>query len=1325
MADFEQTKSLLGQEAVARSVQVSRAEDSLYPVTSNFGDFDEEEAVQHNFDREHGFFDSFGAAFMRSGIVVGAGELAVEAISTPDFADDPTFDLMEAYHSDSSLRTRLDRYMADGVTNNGLLDQIGRATSLQEASYILDLADGNEERRKIAQNSFGAELLGTTASIGVDILAVLGIALATRGAGLGGVAEIIPLIRGVQGSRMVAAGRGVAFGAGEALLEGELQQATDHTISEGDIYFAMALGGLIGGTIGAGFPRAFGVDVSPKLSDAELDDLINQKIKVKNEGTVGAAAVADPKLASADRSPITEGLPHATGGSVIARHILETTTLGKWIGRGALRSPKRVIVDMGVRGLEQMKKLGRVGNARFYQAAQKLLHFSPAHADEIAGTAVRGNSGQQLLDGYMTASTAVTRQAERHFKEALNAMFGGAGWLTRALAGGNSGRTKAGVMASNRFFAGLDLPRFERMADKVRKMEAQLKAAEKDVADINRRLIVGDDIADALSDEQMDQLFSALKKAARDHETFYQRVGQKEVELGVIEADELVPGYTPQIWNQEALKVNKEVFMAWMTRVWRQEVDDYWVEKNFREVLDDKGKVVQAGIREGEDVAAFAKREPAAFNEIQRLWDEALGDAEADAVRKKLDDVDQQVADFENKIAGSVLERLDTTLTKDVALKDKLEAQFHKIKRAKKAGSAARAKALEARITKLERKIANKKSRISAISEAEAGLPSMRKALRGVVPKSKTKQLAKLYRLQNKGESRLIKQGAKKYVSDQVDELYAKITGGEPYFGVVPDEFRVTSSRFKRRAIHLGKHEFDDEADMFLLRDQQQLRESFGRGVGAQLAIREMFGIKGPNFDRNALREQFMSGFDEDITKFKNSPKELKVAQRERRDAEQMLDFILDDFLGTIAFKQGLMDRLAGTAMTATSAMVLGKVLLSSITDTAIQAFAGGRFMTGFRSFFRRNAHIFRELQEEGLDHDELSVFVEGLSTVNGRRFDNLADIERHDFDIPGSKFSSVRRWVDDVATLEGWASLMHAWNSHIRGAFGIDWANSIFKDVNTGWSSLNPSLKMFYRRHGLADKEFEMLRAEFAKSSKKYGNGRVVLPDITKWDPEAYSLYKRVMKAAGDEAMLDPSIADRPFLKRNALGRMLIQFQSFVFTAGDRYVAPMVQSMRLHPGELRQYWSLFIAFGLAGFNDGIRAHMLGNGNEWRDRWATKQGAYDNLTGTFLRSPLAAGGTSWMYESVAALGGATLNELAEEHVGFRPMREVTKWQQNQGMLGICGPAIGLVNTLRMAALKGAEGEYAEAADRIGKRLPVLNTIIPQFAMAAAFDKLEE
>jgi hypothetical protein len=1327
MADFEQTKSLLVQEGLARGKQARRAEDSLYPVSSNIGDFDEEDAVDFNFNRGHGFFEGVGAATMRSGMVIGAVELGAEAITKPSFTEDPTFDLVQSYLADDALQGRLDRYLADGTANNMLLDQIGRAGSLEEANYVLDLADANEERRKIAQNSFGAELLGTTVGVGVDILTILGVALTTRGVGLGGVSEVIPLIRGVQGSRAVALGRGAAYGAGEAFVEGKMQQLTDHTISNRDIAFAMTIGTLIGGTVGVAFPKAFNVDIAPTMSEIEMAEFIAKKIKLRNE-SVGAAAVDDPKLAPADLSPVTSGVPHKTAGSVLVRPLLESTSLGRWIGRGALRSPKRVITDMGVKGLAQARKLGRVANIRFYQAAQKLLHFTPAHADEIAGTAVRGQSGQQLLDGYIAANAAVGRQVERHFRAAINAMFAGEGWLRRAVVTGNSGRTIAGVQMAKRFFAGLDIPRFERMADKLRKMEAQRAVAKSkggDVPELNRRLIVGDDIADELTDEQMDTLFDALQKTATDHEIFYQRIGRKEVEMGVIEADDLIPGYTPQIWNQDALKVNKEAFIAWMTRVFRQEVDEWWIDQNFREVLDEQGTVVHAGLREGETVEAFAKREPEAFNEIQRVWDEALGDAEADMVRKALDKADQTVADFEKGIAGSVLERLGKSVAKDTSRLEELNKLFSKLKRSKKKGSAVEAQTVNENIAKLERKIANKKSRISAITEAEAGLPSMRKALKGVVPVAKRKELARLYRLQNKGERRQIKQSSKKYVNEMANDIYDKIIEKEPFFGVVPDEFRVTSSRFKRRAIHLGKHEFDAEADMFLFRDQHQLRESMARGVGAQLAVREMFGIHGPAFDRKTLKDQFLSGFEEDFAMLKGNPKALKEAQNEMREADKMLEFILDDFLGTIAFQQDMMSKAAGVAMTATSALVLGKVVLSSMMDTAIQAFAGGRLMTGYSSFFRRNSHIFKSMQDEGFDYDEMSVFLEGLSTVQGRRFDNLADINRHDFDIPGSKFSTVRRVVDDIATLEGWASLMHAWNSHIRGAFGIDWANSIFKDVHKPFDSLSPSLQMFYRRSGLGPKEFDLLRANFAKGSKKFGNGRVVVPDIAKWDEGAYTLWKRAMKSAGDEAMLDPSIADRPFLKRNPLGRMVIQFQSFVFTAGDRYMAPLVQNVRLHPGDARNYWSLFIALGLAGMNDGIRAHMIGKGSEWRDNWTHPQGQYDNVTALMIRSPLAVGGSGWMYESIASIGGATINEVAEEHIGFRPMREVTKWQQNQGMLGAFGPAIGTANTLTQAFLKGAEGDYAEAAERLGRRMPVLNTIIPQFAMAAAFDKLEE
>lgn len=1319
MAQFEQTKALLEQEGIARA-----RPGSLYPVDNAWGNFEEEDVMAKVFDRDHGFFDSAGAGFMRTGIVVGGIELGAEAITKPDFAVDPTFDLVTSYETDSDLKGRMDPYMADGVTNAGLLEQIARAGSNEEINYILDLADQNEERRKIAQNNFGGELVGTIGSVGIDILAILGLAATTRGLGMAGVADVIPLIRGVQGSRAVAAGRGIAFGAGDAAVEGLIQQAGDHTISNRDIMFSMAMGGLIGGTIGGAFPRAFNVDVGPGLTPEAIDALVKGK-KAAKKASLSAASVDDPALKSTARSETTSGVPDPSAGSVLAGKITDHLPGGKFVAKMALRSPKRIIVDMGVRGLDQLNKLGRNGNLQFYKAANRLLQFTTAHSDEIAGTAVRDVNAQQILDGFFAASAAVSKQAELHFKKALQEIFPGIARVKIALAASNVGRTKSGSYAANRFFAGLDIPAFERMSDKLRKMDHMIKRAQADgkpySGELDARAIMGDEVFDQLTEEQVETLMGALRKAGNDQETFYQRMGEREVELGVIQAEELIPGYTPQIWNQDALKVNKEAFIAWMTRVFRQEVEEYWVQQNFKEVLDDAGKVQAAGLRDGETLEAFAKRDPEAFNAIQQLWEEALGDAEAHAVRGQLDKADEAVAAAERATSSGILERLDKNLAKDRTQLLELEAMLAKTKRGKKKGAGAVAVTIAEKIVKVERRIANKESRISAINEAEFGLESMQKALKPVVKGSTKSKLSRLYRLQNRAEAKALRHSAKKYASEQIEELHTKISGGEPYFGVVPDDFKVTSSRFKRRSINLGQHELDEEADMFLYRDQQQLRESFSRGVGSQLAIRQMFNMTGPGFDRSALRKEFLSGFEDDLAMLKTGSKEHKVASKEMREAEEMADFILDDFLGTFAFKQGLADRAAATAMTATSAIVLGKVLLSSITDMAVTAFAGGRFMTGYRSFLRRNGKAFKEMHEEGLDSSELAIILEGLSTVNGRRFDNLADIERHDFDIPGSTWSKIRRTVDDVATLEGWASLMHVWNSHIRGSFGVDWANSIFKDVHAGWDTMNPSIKMFYSRLGIGSKEFEMLKANYAKGTKKYAKGRLTMPDLKTWDADAYSLFKRALKAAGDEAMLDPSIADRPFLKRNALGRLIIQFQSFTFTAGERYVAPMMQSMRLHPGEARQYWSLFIALGLAGINDGIRSHMQGKGQEWRDGWTTKQGSYDNMTALFLRSPLAAGGTSWAYESVGQLAGASINEVAEDTVGFRPIREVTKWQQNQGMLGILGPAVGLTNTVRQAALSGD----SEAHLRLLNRVPILNTIIPQFAMAAAFDKLDQ
>jgi hypothetical protein len=1307
----------------------------MYPTDSSFRQFTDEDLALASQDISWG--DSAGAAFMRSGIAVGTYELVKDGMNRLDLEDDHEWDLSDHYDQDEDFRKRLDPWLADGITNRSLLNSIGKAGSLGEADYILSLAEQNEERRRIAEASgIGAELVGTAGAIGIDIAALIGIGVTTRGLGLGGVAEMIPILRSVQASRAVAAGRGAAFGAIEGFSEAGIQSLTDHTITPQDIALGTAMGLVFGGTIAAILPSGVGVDVRKAMNPEELDEITQAIRKTPpaapgGGGSASAAATTDEALTGATQR--SANVAPASAGSIIANRLLESTAVGRIMSKWALRSPKRRSVDKGVKGRREFQEKGLKGNLTFYDRIARLVRITTAHEDEIAGTAARGASAQDILDQFMLSANTLNRRVDRTYTQTLKAMFPEKGLAV--LRQGNAARTTAGGSLARRFFHGIDTPTFDRMSDRLRKMQAmEQDAIEQGVTDgfqVDLRKAVGEEVWDQLNTSQRETLVKGLQQVADETEEFYSAMGRLEVELGVIEADELKRGYTPQVWNKEAIAANRSRFIAWLSRVWGEAPDDEWVEREFRELVDgETGEVTNHGLREGETVKQFRDRAPEEYRRIQEIWDEALADEQAALLRNQEDAVDNEVLKFEEKASGAIYERLEKAVENDTKLIRELEKRLetgkvkYKSKKDKLLWKSEKEDTVK-RLAKVEKRLADKSRRLDELKRLEFGTDESRKWIRQrinkAVRKSQNELDKKLLKLTREQE----KLGARKFANERIGEIADKIISQEAHFNLVPDAFKVSSARFKRRMINLGKHEFDPEADEFLFRDMARTRESFSRGVGAQLAVRRQFGLRGPVFDRAELKREFLKGYDEDAGRVTQGSKEHKEIMRDRKEANDIVDYMLADLLGDFTF-QG--NQWVGAALSATASMTLGKVLLSQLSDLAVQAFAGGKLETGFKSFFRRNAHIFKEMQAEGIDFDEMSMILEGMSTVNGRRFDNYADIERLDFDVPGGKMGTVRRLIDDAATVEGWANFMHVWNSHIRGGFGIDFANQIHKHITkTGWDNLSPSLRMYYSRLGLGKNEFEMMAGEFASKSKTFGKGRVTVPDVSKWDEKLLGYYQRAVKAAGDEAMLDPSIGDRPFLKSTPWGRIVIQFQSFVFTAADRFMAPLIQEARVHPREMRTYAAVLIGLGMAGINDAARAHMLGRGQEWRDRWDSPQGTYDNMTAMWLRGPFAVGGQSMAYEAVtnSPVGGG-INETVENLTGWRPVRESTKFQQDQGIAGVLlGPAGGLLGSGMDAAGAAIEGDTEKVWQRIGNRLPVINTIGPQLLAAAAMEKLWE
>src|SRR5690606_463539 len=112
-------------------------------------------------------------------------------------------------------------------------------------------------------------------------------------------------------------------------------------------------------------------------------------------------------------------------------------------------------------------------------------------------------------------------------------------------------------------------------------------------------------------------------------------------------------------------------------------------------------------------------------------------------------------------------------------------------------------------------------------------------------------------------------------------------------------------------------------------------------------------------------------------------------------------------------------------------------------------------------------------------------------SVVDASRFRSIAEIDSTGFDIPGSRFRRVMRATDEVAKIEGWANLMHVWNTIVRGGFGLDFARQIDKDL-ANFSKLPAHLRTYYAKIGIDDETARDMADLMNRAHRTAVNGKL-----------------------------------------------------------------------------------------------------------------------------------------------------------------------------------------------------------------------------------------
>jgi hypothetical protein len=1029
-------------------------------------------------------------------------------------------------------------------------------------------------------------------------------------------------------------------------------------------------------------------------------------------------------------------------------------------------------MDMAIKGREYRDKLGLIGRDRFGAIINSTYKRSTLAQTDLDGIASQETIEMALR---MNEETVISLNAKQHtlyssFVRNIMGKGGGAQAVTNDYLLSN---TLGRVVKTN-------IPSKEEMrnyASLIAQARSETTGPTTEMADVIET--VSNNLRGRVADDKIADALQTLEKMGKLDDQFYEAWGLREIEAGVLEPGDLKPGYRPQVWNTEAIEDNPIEFENMLAERLGATVQETWINTHFQREMNTQEKaafdldnptaeprVTYPGVPllKDSDIDTLKANEPNLYQAVLDEWDEGRIADNAERLEKATAKTKVELDRFRGQTMQEVMGRWGESVR---ALESGIAFNTKKLIAHQLGNTDLDGPALELEINKINARISRKEKTRADIDRKHAELQQavdneerLHQLIRSAAKKPAKKELDDLLKKHMKSERRLAANNSRALITEAARDIKNKLLNGEGPNGKAPggfmtDDLVQSSKHFKRRTINLAGHRHKPEWQKFLRTDQEFNMEMYNNAVGRQVAIKERFnpflsaqGIlpeDGKTLD--ALKNWLKEGYDADLARLeqlhrsgdmdaKTFSKEQELLKKDRKTQLTFFDraygeITKSDYLSILGDDgKKAWDRAISTAQAATAASTLGNLLFAQFTDLAIMTFAGTTMGTGWASMFTR---MWQRGTLKGIaDVDEdLASIIRGGNIQSMGHYIHRMDLDSATADVPGGFLASVQRTVQSIAVAEGWANLSHVWNRYLRSSFGIDFARQITKDLGA-YDGLKPNIVGFYAKHGVGRAEAVDIMAMMKKHSKTV-NG-VTVPDVKKWvdEPGGDRLvrkYKQLVIGAGDEAMLDPGIGDRPFLRRFTGGRLALHFQSFAYKAGNQFFAPLVQSMMINPVDVKAMSSIVLALTFATTANYARMYATGQGDKADASMQKLQDGdanefWDIVKTGWLRSPMAVGFSGTAADMIGTSLAPTVNEAWGNVTGsdFKPMNEEwVKLRQGQGLGALLGPTAGLANTAYKTAVRGIEGDVEHVQDMAWKRLPIAN-VMPLHVLALTIKK---
>ncbi len=604
-------------------------------------------------------------------------------------------------------------------------------------------------------------------------------------------------------------------------------------------------------------------------------------------------------------------------------------------------------------------------------------------------------------------------------------------------------------------------------------------------------------------------------------------------------------------------------------------------------------------------------------------------------------------------------------------------------------------------ISRLNKEVSDLRTKLDDVARAKEELPTLQRHLE--LLDNPRKHRSELRKLQKKANSttrlnasreralKAMEPLSREEAEDAADEIVNKIIGapsGLVPAQLLPEKIIGRAGFTKSRSLLIPDERIED----FLESDINHVMESYLRQVGPEIELTAQFGSKDMGEQIRQVSEEYTQ-----LIKDAKTPKERAKLEKQReadlRDIEAMRDRLIGTY-GAPKDPRSFFVRAGRVARNVNFLRLLGGMTISAATDLMRPV-----MQHGLSKSLRPMGAMLRNMAAVKVATKDLREMAVGLDYVLSTRTKAIADLTD-----PYSRRSAFERGLNWGTQKFGNWTLMNQWNSALKSWSGLIVQSRILDNAQLLAAGKEVPKKEVRKlaQIGIDQSMLRRIGEQFAKHGEDMDG--LLTGHSHLWDDRAVreAFQSAVLKDV-DSTVVTPGVGDTPLMMSNEVGKMILQFKTFIFAQHNRVIASGIQQ-----GDASFYLGAMGTIALGAMVYVMKQKLSGRDIDYSPNNLVKEGID------------RAGMIGWLSEPLNAVENISGGRFGLGAMFGAP--PVSRFQSRNAIGALLGPTFDMAGDGAVIANGVLNGEFdSKQVHAVRKVMPYQNL----WAIAPLLNKVEE